>query len=127
MVIQRIHNTWELQRYPFLDGTLALKVIGVDDLSYASGTLTIDTSAFLASLEDHGSGIIQSYDDDGIEYKTCTFTFDSISLTGSVTVDLKGDNSLILKTQSNGNIVVGVDLSADATDQNYNLAISGCQ
>ena len=121
------HNTWELQRYPFLDGTLALKGdSGVDDLSYASGTLTIDTSAayWHHSGGDHGSGIIQSYDDDGIEYKTCTFTFDSISLTGSVTVDLKGDNSLILKTQSNGNIVVGVDLSADATDQNYDSSRS---
>ena len=37
-----------------------------------------------------------------IDYKTCTFTFNSISLTGSVSVVLQGDNSLILKTQSNG-------------------------
>ena len=35
----------------FSDGTLALKGdSGVDDLSYASGTLTIDTSAALASF-----------------------------------------------------------------------------
>ena len=116
------HNTWELQRYPFLDGTLALKGdSGVNDLSYASGTLTIDTSAayWYHSGGDHGSGVIQSHDDGGIEYKTCTFTFDSISLTGSVNVVLQGDNSLILKTQSNGSINVGVNLSADATDQTY--------
>ena len=32
---------------------------------------------------------------------------------------MQGDNSLILKTQSNGSINVGVNLSADATDQTY--------
>ena len=109
-------------RYPTLDGSLAIRGdSGVNNLSFASGTLTIDTSAayWYHSGGDHGSGVIQSHDDGGITYKTCTFTFNSISLTGSLNVVLQGDNSLILKTQSNGNINVGVDLSADAIDQTY--------
>ena len=109
-------------RYPTLDGTVSVRGnSGITDLSYSSGTLTIDTSVgyWYHSGGDHGDGVIQSHTDGDINYKTCTFTFDSISLTGSVNVVLRGDNSLILKTQSNGNITVGVNLSADATDQTY--------
>ena len=108
--------------FPAMDGTLALRGdSGVTDLSYTSGTLTIDTSAayWVHSGGDHGEGVIQSHDDGGILYKTCTFTFNSISLSGSVTVVLKGDNSLVLKTQSNGNIVLGANLNADAIDANF--------
>ena len=113
------------QKYPFLDGTLALRGnSGKNDLSYESGTLVIDTSAayWHHSSGDHGSGVIQSHTDTNgdIDYKTCTFTFNSINLSGGVNVVLQGDNSLILKTQSNGNINIGVNLSADGTDQNYN-------
>ena len=36
-----------------------------------------------------------------------------MNLTGSLNLVLKGNNSLILKTQSNGNIVIGIDFNLD--------------
>ena len=112
----------QLSYYPSLDGTLGLKGdSGVSDLTYSSGTLTIDTTVgyWIHSGGDHGDGLIQSHDDNGITYKTCTFTFNSISLTGSVNLVLKGDNSLVLKTQSNGNVVIGIDINLDGDDWTY--------
>ena len=102
-----ILNRHDYSVYPNYDGTLSLRGdSGVNNLSYASGTLTIDTSVgyWYHSGGDHGQGVIQSHDDGGVEYKTCTFTFDSISLTGSLNVVLQGDNSLVMKTQSNGSV-----------------------
>jgi hypothetical protein len=50
---------------------------------------------------------------DGISYKTCTFTFDSINLAAGLNVVLQGENSLILKTRNNGNFSVGTNLNAN--------------
>ena len=55
----------------------------------------------------HGTGVIEDKDDNGLEYKTCSFTFDSINMSSGLTVVLKGENSLILKTRNHGNISVG--------------------
>ena len=55
----------------------------------------------------HGTGVIEAKEDDGLAYKTCTFTFDSINLGSGLTVKLQGRNSLILKTRNHGNISVG--------------------
>jgi hypothetical protein len=84
-------------------------------LSHSSGTLTIDTTYgyWTHSGGTHGVGVIEEKDDDGIEYKTCTFSFPSINLATGLTVHLQGDNSLILKTTNNGDISIGTMLSAD--------------
>ena len=94
-------------------------------LSFSSGTLTIDTTYgyWTHTGGTHGVGVIEEKDDDGIEYKTCTFTFPSISLNSGLTVNLQGENSLILKTTNHGNISIGTNLSADGG--NANLAYPG--
>ena len=66
--------------------------------------------------------MIEEKEDDGLTYKTCTFTFDSISLNSGLTVKLKGDNSLILKTRNHGNISVGTTLSADGGNSDTTYA-----
>jgi hypothetical protein len=113
------HKTYfrhSLSYYPSLDGTLGIRGdSGVSDLVYSSGTLTLDTTVgyWIHSNGDHGIGDLQSHDDNGISYNTCTFTFNSINLSGSLNIVLQGKNSLILKTRSNGNITIGIDLNAD--------------
>ena len=94
-------------------------------LSHSSGTLTFDTTFgyWRHSSGAHGVGVIEEKDDEGIEYKTCTFTFPSISLNSGLTVNLQGENSLILKTTNQGNISIGTNLSADGG--NANMAYSG--
>ena len=84
-------------------------------LSHSSGTLTIDTTYgyWTHSGGTHGVGVIENKDDDGIEYKTCTFSFPSINLATGLTVNLQGENSLILKTTNNGDISIGTSLSAN--------------
>ena len=84
-------------------------------LSHSSGTLTIDTTYgyWTHSGGTHGVGVIEDKDDDGIEYKTCTFSFPSINLATGLTVNLQGENSLILKTTNNGDISIGTSLSAN--------------
>ena len=84
-------------------------------LSHSSGTLTIDTTYgyWTHSGGTHGVGVIENKDDDGIEYKTCTFSFPSINLATGLTVNLQGENSLILKTTNNGDISIGTTLSAN--------------
>ena len=75
-------------------------------------------------------------DDGGIQYKTCTFTFDSLNLASGLTVKLQGDNSLILKTRNHGNISIGTNLNANGGDskvtptgysksQSYGIGILG--
>ena len=56
---------------------------------------------------------MEQKDDSGIQYKTSTFTFDSINLASGLTVKLQGDNSLILKTRNHGNITIGTNLNAN--------------
>jgi hypothetical protein len=84
-------------------------------LSHSSGTLTIDTTYgyWTHSGGTHGVGVIEDKDDDGIEYKTCSFSFPSINLATGLTVNLQGKNALILKTTNNGDISVGTTLSVD--------------
>ena len=55
-------------------------------------------------------------DDGGIQYKTSTFTFDSINLASGLTVKLQGDYSLILKTRNHGSISIGTNLNASRGD-----------
>jgi hypothetical protein len=84
-------------------------------LSHSSGTLTIDTTYgyWTHSGGTHGVGVIEDKVDDGIEYKTCSFSFPSINLATGLTVNLQGENSLILKTTNNGDISIGTTLSVD--------------
>ena len=65
-------------------------------------------------------GAFQEKEDDGLEYITCTFTFDSINLATGLNVILKGQNPLILKTRNHGNISLGTTLSADGGDSDSN-------
>ena len=84
-------------------------------LSHSSGTLTIDTTYgyWTHSGGTHGVGVIETKDDNGIEYKTYTFTFPSINLGTGLTVNMQGENALILKTTNHGNISIGTTLSAN--------------
>ena len=84
-------------------------------LSFSSGTLTIDTTYgyWTHTGGTHGVGVIENRDDDGIEYKTCSFSFPSINLATGLTVNLQGENSLILKTTNQGDISIGTTLSVD--------------
>jgi hypothetical protein len=94
-------------------------------LSHSSGTLTIDTTHgyWTHTGGTHGVGVIEAKDDGGIEFKTCSFTFPSISLNSGLTVSLQGENSLILKTINHGNISIGTTLAADGG--NAGVAYSG--
>ena len=75
-------------------------------LDFSSGTLTFDTTHgyWHHSSGVHGTGVEEQKDDGGIQYKTSTFTFDSINLASGLTVKLKGENSLILKTRNHGDL-----------------------
>ena len=61
-------------------------------INFSSGTITFDTThAYWHHTSGvHGTGVIEEKDDDGLTYKTCTFTFDSISLNSGLTVKLQG-------------------------------------
>ena len=91
------------------------------DLSYSSGTLTIDTTAgyWHHTSGKHGTGVITSHDDNGTNYKVCTFTFDAINLQSGLSLVLKGDNSLILKTRNHGNVTIGIDMNLDGGTHSY--------
>ena len=67
-------------------------------LDFSSGTLTFDTTHgyWHHTSGVHGTGVLEQKDDSGIQYKTSTFTFDSINLASGLTVKLQGDYSLIL-------------------------------
>ena len=97
-------------------GTLHISgATSTNSINYSSGTLTFDTTHgyWHHSSGAHGTGLIEQKDDNGITYKTCTFTFDSINMASGLTVVLVGKNALILKTRNHGNISVGTTLSAD--------------
>ena len=87
-------------------------------LNFSSGTLSLDTTQgyWHHTSGVHGTGVIEQKDDNGIQYKTCTFTFDSINLASGLTVKLQGQNSLILKTRNHGNINIGTNLNANGGD-----------
>ena len=72
-------------------------------------------------------GAFQEKEDDGLEYITCTFTFDSINLATGLNVILKGQNPLILKTRNHGNISLGTALSADGGDSTATMHPSSKQ
>ena len=73
---------------------------GVSDLTYSSGTLTITPPLYwIHSGGDHGMALLKVTTTMELP-TTCTFTFNSINLTGSLSLVLKGNNSLILKTQA---------------------------
>ena len=97
-------------------GTLHLSgATAANSINFSSGTLTFDTTHgyWHHTSGAHGVGTFAEKEDDGVEYITCTFTFDSINLASGLTVALRGDNSLILKTRNHGNIVLGTTLSAN--------------
>ena len=59
-------------------------------------------------------GVITTATDyNGTEYGMSTHTFDSINLGSGVTVVIEGENALILKTRSSGDIIVGTDLNVN--------------
>ena len=91
-------------------------------INFSSGTLTFDTThGFWTHTSGvHGTGVIEQNVDNGITYKTCAFTFDSINLSSGLTVVLQGENSLILKTRNHGNITVGTNLNANGGDADTN-------
>ena len=107
-------------------------------LDFSSGTLTFDTTHgyWHHSSGVHGTGVLEQKDDNGIQYKTCTFTFDSLNLASGLSIKLQGDNSLILKTRNHGNITIGTNLNANGGDsevtpsgysesQSYGIGILG--
>ena len=51
-------------------------------INFSSGTITFDTTHgyWHHTSGVHGTGVIEAKEDDGLAYKTCTFTFDSINL-----------------------------------------------
>ena len=106
-------------------GTLHLSgATPTNSIDLSTGTITFDTTYgyWHHTSGVHGTGVFEDKNDDGMEYKTCTFTFDSINLASGLTVVLQGDNSLILKTRNHGNISVGTDLLADGGDSNTNYS-----
>ena len=100
-------------------GTLHISgATATSSLDFSSGTLTFDTTHgyWHHTSGVHGTGVLEQKDDNGIQYKTCTFTFDSLNLASGLTVKLQGDNSLILKTRNHGNITVGTNPNANGGD-----------
>ena len=100
-------------------GTLHISgATATNSINLSSGTITFDTTHgyWHHTSGVHGIGAFQEKEDDGLEYITCTFTFDSINLASGLTVVLQGNNPLILKTRNHGNISVGTTLSADGGD-----------
>ena len=90
-----------------------------DALDFNSGIVTIDTTQANA-IHSGGGGLAFGQIEDRIytdaegndhKYSVCTFTFDKISLTGSVLVVLKGDNALSLQTRNSGDIIIGTNFS----------------
>ena len=89
------------------------------NLFHFSGILTVDTN--LGTIE-HSDGSIhygliedRSYlHNDGTvwPYSVCHFIFEEIHLGGSLIINLKGDNGLLLEAAS-GDFVLGTDLKAD--------------
>ena len=57
-------------------------------INFSSGTLTFNTTHgyWHHTSGVHGTGVITEKEDDGLTYKTCTFTFDSINLDRGLTV-----------------------------------------
>ena len=96
-------------------GTLHISgTTSTNSIHYSSGTLPLIPPWLLAPfLRCPWYWIDRAKDDNGITYKTCTFTFDSINMASGLTVVLVGKNALILKTRNHGNISVGTTLSAD--------------
>ena len=106
-------------------GTLHISgATATNSINLSSGTITFDTTHgyWHHTSGIHGMGAFQEKEDDGLEYITCTFTFDSINLATGLNVILKGQNPLILKTRNHGNISLGTTLSADGGDSDSNYA-----
>ena len=60
-------------------GTLHISgATATSSLDFSSGTLTFDTTHgyWHHTSGVHGTGVLEQKDDNGIQYKTCTFTFD---------------------------------------------------
>ncbi|MEL0098794.1 MAG: hypothetical protein VW907_04490, partial [Opitutae bacterium] len=87
-----------------------------------SGTLTVDTNLGVMEHSDGTKhyGLIEdrSYrHSDGTvwSYSVCHFVFEEIRLGGSLVINLKGENALILEARS-GDFILGSDLRADGGD-----------
>ncbi len=105
------------------EGTLHVEATsgGMDALVFNTGVVTIDTTQ--ANVIHSGGGGLafgqiedRIYtDENGVDhtYSVCTFTFDKISLTGSVLVVLKGNNAVSLRTRNSGDIIIGTNFVAD--------------
>ena len=98
------------------------RVLEQANLVYFSGTLTIDTS--LGTIEHSDGtrhyGLIEDRtyrhpDGSAWPYSVCHFIFEEIHLGGSLVINTKGKNALILEAQS-GDFILGTDLRADGGD-----------
>ena len=95
------------------------RLIAQANLFSFSGTLTIDTNLGIMEHSDgtRHYGIIEDRTyrhDDGTSwpYSVCHFVFEEIQLGGSLVINLKGANGLILEARS-GDFVLGADIRAD--------------
>ena len=107
----------------YTPGTLHVSgATATSTINLSSGTLTFDSTHgyWHHTSGVHGTGVIEQKMDNAITYKTATFTFDSINLASGLTVNLQGENSLILKTRNHGNISIGTNLNANGGDADSN-------
>jgi hypothetical protein len=95
------------------------RLIAQANLFSFSGTLTIDTNLGIMEHSDgtRHYGIIEDRTyrhDDGTSwpYSVCHFVFEEIQLGGSLVINLKGANGLILEARS-GDFILGTDIRAD--------------
>ena len=101
----------------FQSGTVSvLGNNGVTALNFSSGILHFHTTdgTWRHSDGKHAAdGVITAGSDSGVNYGISTHTFDSINLGSGVTVIIEGENALILKTRSSGDIIVGTNLNVN--------------
>ena len=111
------------------------RLIEQSNLLSFSGTLTIDTNLGIMEHSDgtRNYGIIEDRTyrhDDGTTwpYSVCHFVFE-IQLGGSLVINLKGDNGLVMEARS-GDFILGADIRADgghasSSDGSGGMAILG--
>ena len=112
------------------------RLIEQSNLLSFSGTLTIDTNLGIMEHSDgtRNYGIIEDRTyrhDDGTTwpYSVCHFVFEEIQLGGSLVINLKGDNGLVMEARS-GDFILGADIRADgghasSSDGSGGMAILG--
>ncbi len=106
------------------DGTFYVEATegGMSSLNAVSGSVVIDSSAgTLIYSGPAGSGLAFGTIEDKIlpvngvdqTYAVATYVFDSITLGSSVIVQVKGSNSVLLKTRNHGDIAIDASIYVD--------------